>query len=133
MLSGKGGSTLKETNRAARGNTHNEELAKVAVQPLPTVDPPAIHFSDLPLDDTNGSIAREWNFYCREVGRLLAKGQQDKWVLIKSEEIVGVWDTEEEADAVRLRLFRMQPVLLKQIRALEPIVRGGGHDRRWSS
>jgi hypothetical protein len=91
-----------------------------------------IHYSELPEDKSDGPISREWNFYRREVGRLLAEGNEDRWILIKGEEIVGIWDTEDEAEQVRLQSFLMQAVLLKQICFREPILRAGNH-RRWLS
>ena len=90
-----------------------------------------IHYTDLPEDTSNSLLAREWNFYRREVGRLLADGQEGRWVLIKGEEIIGIWDTEQEADRIRLQRFLMQPVLLQQIRAREPVLRGGGYQHGW--
>ena len=52
-----------------------------------------IHFSTLP-DGKPGSNNQDWNVYRREVGRLLAEGNEGRWVLIQGEEIVGIWDTE---------------------------------------
>jgi hypothetical protein len=99
----------------------------------PPMERPSVHFTDLPQSLSSSPIAAEWNLYCRHVGRLLAEGQEGRWVLIKGEEIIGIWDTEEEADRVRLQRFLMQPVLLKQICVREQILRGGGYDRRWRS
>jgi hypothetical protein len=104
-----------------------------AVVPLPPRERPTIHYTELTADTSGGPIAREWNFYRREVGRLLAEGHEGRWVLIKGEEIIGIWDTEEEGHRVRLERYFMQPVLLKQILEREPILRGGGYDRRWRS
>ena len=47
-------------------------------------------------------MSQEWNFYRREVGRLLAEGQEGSWLLIKGDDIIGIWDTQEEAEAVAL-------------------------------
>ena len=63
-----------------------------------------IHFSTLP-DGKHGSNNQDWNVYRREVGRLLAEGNEGRWVLIQGEEIVGIWDTEVEAEVVRLERF----------------------------
>lgn len=81
-----------------------------------------IHWSDLPADET-GPLSQEWNHYRREVGRLLAEGQEGKWVLIKGETIVGIWDTAAVAKEVALSRFLMQPCLLHQVRSLEPVRR----------
>jgi hypothetical protein len=54
---------------------------------------------------------------------LLAEGHEGKWLLIK--ELVGIWDTEAQANEVRVAHFALQPVLMKQILAREPILRIG--------
>ncbi len=67
-----------------------------------------IHHTQLPEDSSDGQLTKEWNFYRHVVGRLLAEGHEGKWVLIKGEEIVGIWNTMDEADSVRLEKFLMQ-------------------------
>jgi len=37
-----------------------------------------IHYTELPEDASESPIAREWNFYRREAGRLLAEGHEGK-------------------------------------------------------
>jgi hypothetical protein len=86
---------------------------------------PTISYTQLPDGPPDSPITTEWNFYRRIVGRLLAEGNEGKWLLIKNEEIVGIWDTEADAHTVRRERFLMQPVLLKQILAREPILRIG--------
>lgn len=83
---------------------------------------PTIHWSELP-EDTSGPLAVEWNFYRREVGRLLAEGHEGRWVLIKGEAIVGIWDARDEAAAVARRRYPMQPALIHQILTREPVLR----------
>ena len=85
--------------------------------------PRTIHYTELPEDTSDSPIAGEWNFYRREVGRLLAEGHENRWVLIKGAEIIGIWDTEEDARAVALSKYLMQPCLIHQVRSREPIVR----------
>lgn len=97
------------------------------------LQPLTIRHTDLPFDSSGGPIAHEWNYYREVVGRLLSEGHEGRWVLIKGKEIIGIWDSEEEADGVRLEKFTLQPVLLKQIQTRERVFRGGGHDRRWLS
>ncbi len=86
---------------------------------------PTIHHTQLPDGPPDSPIATEWNYYGRTIGRLLAEGHEGKWLLIKKEEIVGIWDTEAQADSVRRERFLMQPVLMKQILAREPVLRIG--------
>ncbi len=85
---------------------------------------PTIHWTELPEDTRGDAHAAEWNFYRREVGRLLAEGHEGRWLLIKGEEIVGIWDTREEALAVADERYLMQPVLVRQILSHEPLIRG---------
>jgi len=99
--------------------------------PLPPREPPTIPYTHLPEALPGSPIAVEWEFYRRVVGRLLTEGHEGKWLLAKGEEIVGIWDSEEEANRVRLDRFLAQPVLMKQILSREPVLRLGGHFRRW--
>jgi hypothetical protein len=109
-----------------------EELSRVCQRsPLPG-EQPTMNYAELPEDTSGGRIAREWNIYRREVGRLLAEGHAGRWVLIKGEELVGIWDTEEEANQVRLQRFLMQDVLVKQVLAREPVLRGPTCCRLWT-
>jgi hypothetical protein len=90
--------------------------------------PPTIPYTHLPDAPPDSPIATEWGFYRRIVGRLLTEGHEGKWLLIKGEQLVGIWDTMAEADVVRLERFAMQPVLMKQVLAREPVLRIG-HNR----
>lgn len=89
--------------------------------------PPTIHYTELPEDASAGPIAAEWNFYREEAGRLLAEGEEGRWVLIKGEKIIGIWDTQEAAYEVALKNYLMQPVLIHQILTREPLLRGPRH------
>ena len=108
-----------------------EQLQWPGDRPGARGEPATIHYTELPEDASSGPIAGEWNFYRRELGRLLAEGHEGRWVLIKGEKVIGIWDREEEADRVRRAQFPMQHVLLKQILVREPVLRGGGYFRRW--
>ncbi len=81
-----------------------------------------IHYTELPPDNTNGPLSTEWNFYRREVGRLLAEGLEGKWLLIKGETIVGIWDTREQAYEVALQKYLMEPSLIQQVLSREPLL-----------
>jgi hypothetical protein len=83
------------------------------------------HFTQLPDAPPGSPIMREWNFYRQMIGCLLAEGHSGKWLLIKDEQIIGIWDTEAETNTSRLERFPRQPVLMKQILAEEPILRIG--------
>src|SRR5258708_1360001 len=67
--------------------------------PLPKVKGPTIHYPNLPEAKPGDDFFPEGNTYRREVGRLLADGHESKWVLLKGETVVGVFDTMDEAIA----------------------------------
>jgi hypothetical protein len=99
----------------------------------PTQEPPAaplqperptIHWTELTEAAAGSRIATEWNFYRKQVGRLLAEGHEGRWVLVQGEEIIGIWDTEKEADQVRVQRFLNQDVLIQQVLSREPVLRG---------
>jgi hypothetical protein len=120
---------MVENRRDSIGTLPCDAKERLQVEPLPPVERPTIHYSELPTDTSDSPIAGEWNFYRREVGRLLAEGYEGRWVLIQGQQILGIWDTEEEAERIRLQKFLGQPLLLKQIRVREAVLRGGGYDR----
>lgn len=82
-----------------------------------------MHWTELSEDTSGGSLATEWNFYLREIGRLLAERQDNRWALIKGEAVIGIWDTRDEALAVATERFFQQPVLVKQLLEWEPLLR----------
>jgi hypothetical protein len=90
---------------------------------FPPRDVPTIPYTALAEAPPDSPIAVEWNFYRRQVGRLLAEGNHGKWVLIKGERIVGIWDTFAEASEAESSL--VQPVVIKQILEREPLLRIG--------
>jgi hypothetical protein len=91
----------------------------------PPPEIPTNHYTDLPDCPADSPLATEWNLYRRLVHQLLAEGHEGKWLLIKNQELVGIWDTEAEANGVRVTRFAREPVLMKQILAREPILRIG--------
>lgn len=95
--------------------------------------PTTIHWSELQEAPPNSPIGVEWNFYRREVGRLLAEGYEGRWVLVKGEEIIGIWGTREEAFAAANKHYLMQPNLVKQILTHEPVLRGPSRLYLWRS
>ena len=101
-----------------------EQLLRNPPPPKPQPDRPTIHWTDLAEAPPGSRIATEWNFYLKQVGRLLAEGHEGRWVLIKGEEIIGIWDTQKEADQVRVQRFLKQDVLIHQVLTFEPVLRG---------
>jgi len=124
---------MNEPDRDVMDNIHREDVANPWLQAQPPVDRPTIHYSELPEDHSDSPTAKEWNFYLGEVGRLLAEGHEGKWVLIKGEEIIEVWDSREEANAAAAERFLMQPVLIQQVLSRQPVLRGPTLFRLWRS
>jgi hypothetical protein len=83
--------------------------------------PRMIHYTELPRFTDGGPLTVERDFYIREVGRLLAEGHEGRWVLIKGEEIIGIYDTQDEAmDEGRKRYFLLrQPYMVHRIQTWE--------------
>jgi hypothetical protein len=83
----------------------------------------SIRYSELPEVDPNRVLGREMNVYRKEVGRLLEEGNEEKFVLIKGDEIFGIFDTLDDAVDAGSNRFLGQPYLAKQILAEEPVYR----------
>jgi hypothetical protein len=85
-----------------------------------------IHYTQLPRFTDGGPLTVEWDFYLREVSSLLAEGHEGRWVLIKDEEIIGIFDTRDAAmDEGRKRYFLLrQPYLVHQVQTQELVIRG---------
>ena len=126
----------RERERKERGRALVEQVYQAAFQqsrdkPMPPYERPTIPYTDLPAATPNSPLYQEWEFYRREVGRLLAEGQDGRFVLIKGEEIIGIWDTAEEAEALAYHKYPMQPCLIQQVRSREPLIRLSSRARRW--
>jgi hypothetical protein len=78
---------------------------------------------DLPDLPPEHELAQEWNLYKREVARLVAQGHEGRTVLIKGGEVIGIWDTRGEALEAGYARFGVVPLMVKTIRAIEPILR----------
>ncbi len=88
-------------------------------------DDRTIHYTELPPYQDGGPLSVEWEFYRREVGRLLAEGNEGRWVFIKGEEIFGIFDTREAAMAAARKRFPFPrpAILVHQIQTRERLLR----------
>jgi len=124
----------EECRRALVESTRRAALERHCQNPpSPAERPKGIHYTELPEGKPGGVLANEWNTYRREVGRLLSEGQTGRFVLIKDEEIIGLYDTWDAAREVGLQRFLMQPFLVHEIRAEEPYLRIRGVNLPWTS
>ncbi len=118
---------MQKTSEELARQLHEIEMEHLrqVISSSPSLPPdlPTIPYTELAEAPLDSPIATEWNYYRRQVGRLLVEGNQGKWVLIEGERIVGIWDTYEEADKARASLGR--PVMLKQVLEREPLLRIG--------
>jgi hypothetical protein len=85
-----------------------------------------IHYTELAPSAPGALLFDEWNLYLRELPRLLAEGLEGQFVLIKGQEIVGLYPSFREAIQAGYARFLRQPFLAQQILEWEPIhnVRG---------
>ena len=105
---------------------HREAWERYRQQPPPPPSPPpTIHYTELPASKPGEPLAEEWETYRREVGRLLAEGNEGRFILIKGQQIIGIWDREEDALATAYQKFLLQPFLVHQILERERIYRIG--------
>jgi hypothetical protein len=88
---------------------------------LPPTPQPTISIDELPVAVPGSRGAREWETYRREVRRLLAEGHEGRFVLIKDDNVVGIWDTQQQALDQAHQQFLMQDVLIHQILSREPL------------
>jgi hypothetical protein len=92
-----------------------------------------IPWTELPPANPDSPLAAEWETYRREVGRLLAEGQEGKYALIKGDEIIGIYETWDEARRVGLEKYLLQGHMVRPILSREPVIRGPLSFRLWQS
>ncbi|MBL8794208.1 MAG: hypothetical protein JNM56_09900 [Planctomycetia bacterium] len=92
---------------------------------LHTPNPHTVHYTELPSVPPGEPLALEWNLYRRLVGTLLNAGHQGRWVLLKDEELLGIFDTQAEALATGYQRFLRQPFLVHQIQERDRLLRAG--------
>jgi hypothetical protein len=76
-------------------------------------------FADAPPDDP---LFREWRAYRRELPRLLKEGHEGKFCLFKGDDLLGIFDSYEEAKAVGIERFPLEPFLARPILEYDPIL-----------
>jgi hypothetical protein len=90
-----------------------------------------IPWTELPPANPDEALAAEWETYRRELGRLLSEGQEGKYVVIKGDEIIGVYDTWDEARRVGLERYLLEGHMVRPILSQEPVIRGPLSFRLW--
>jgi hypothetical protein len=127
----------RERQEKAQGDAWIEQIHREAVEqyrlnpPPPVERPRGVHYTELLEAKPDQPLAEEWNTYRREVGRLLAEGQEGRHVLIKGSEIVGIFDSLDEAHGEGVKRYLLQPFLVHTIRTEEPCLRIRGINHPW--
>jgi hypothetical protein len=127
-----GNRSRREHERALVANVFRSARQSGSVTPSAAVSP-AVSYTELPPPRPESSIAREWEFYRREVANLLTDGQEGRFVLIKGEAVVGIWDTEADAEDAARGQFPTEPALIHQVRRREPLLRLSPRLQQWLS
>jgi hypothetical protein len=113
---------------------HREAVEAGRVQSLPPRElPRGVHHTELPEAKPGEPLAEEWNTYRRQIGRWLAEGLEGRHVLIKGEEIIGIYATSEEATEEGFKHYLLQPFFVHPIRTEEPYLRIRGINCPWPS
>ena len=68
----------------------------------------------LPAEDLE-RLEREFATYRRELHRLLGEGHGGRFVLIREDQVLGVWETQHDAAAEGRRRFGLEPITVKRI------------------
>jgi hypothetical protein len=92
---------------------------------MPQIDYPTIHYTELLPAQPGNALAVEWELYRREVGRLLAEGHEGKHIVIKGDQIIGLYDTHLEALGAANQRFLGQSFLIRHILTRERIYNVG--------
>jgi len=122
----------EERGGALIEKVHQQAWEHYRQHPPPPVEAPkGVHYTHLPQAKPGDVLSQEWDTYRREVGRWLAEGQEGRYVLIKGTEIVGIYDSWDEAREEGLRRYLLEPMLIKQILTWEPILRVRGYNLPW--
>jgi hypothetical protein len=113
---------------------HREAIEQGRVRSLPPRElPRGVHYTELPEAKPGEPLAEEWNTYRREIARWLAEGLEGRHVLIKGEEIIGIYATSEEATQEGFKRYLLQPFFVHPIRTEEPYLRIRGINCPWPS
>jgi hypothetical protein len=86
-----------------------------------------IHYTELPDVPPDDVYFDEWNTFRRELPRLLAEGNEGKFVLLKGKKIIGIYDTWEAGRSAGLEKYLLQGFLVQPIRTWEPLLRIRGY------
>jgi hypothetical protein len=81
-----------------------------------------IHYTELPKAQPDDPLYQESETYRQELPRLLAEGLEGKTVLIKGNQIIGIFDTEIEARRLAYQTYPGQDFLAQDICEWHPVI-----------
>ena len=116
---------MQESLKDVKARMIREAFERVKDEPPPPprpTPPTSVHYTELTEDRSSDPAAEGWNVYVREVGRLIAEGNEGKWVVIAEGRLIGVYDTKGEAHCVTAPGKFKWPCTLKQIRVREELM-----------
>jgi hypothetical protein len=114
---------MSDNGRSLVEAMHREAVEKQRCASVPAPLPAGIPWMDLAPAAPGDVFFHEWNTYCREIGRLLAEGNEGRHVLIKADEIIGIYESWDAAREAGLRRYLLEPFFVHPIRPVEPYVR----------
>jgi hypothetical protein len=84
---------------------------------------PTIHYTEMAEQPSDSPIYREAQTFRRELPRLLDEGHEGKWVLIKGDQIIGLYESLDEGYRAGREGFLFQPFIVQPIRERQPLFR----------
>jgi hypothetical protein len=122
----------KPSDRELVEQVHREVAdGRLRLPPRPVGSARGIPYTQLPAAKPGEALAEEWDTYRREVGRLLADGQDGRYVLIKGQDIIGIFETFDAAHWAGAQRYLGEPFFVHPIRAEEPYLRIRGINHPW--
>jgi hypothetical protein len=92
---------------------------------MPKIDYPTLHNTELLPSQPGSVLGVEWELYRREVGRLLAEGNEGKHIVIKGDQIIGLYNTHLEALGAANQRFLGQSFRIHQVQTRERVYNVG--------
>jgi hypothetical protein len=112
----------EERGNALVDSVHREAVDGQRQQPTPAAEPLSISYTELPAAKPGSPLYREWETYRREAARLLAEGNAGRHILIKGTQIIGIWNTHDEAATAGYLRFLGRPFLVHEIQERERVL-----------
>jgi hypothetical protein len=127
---------LQPIHRKYQSVRVGDHLKYVPLRPVRPVAPEKVNYPPLPevLEPLPDMVAGsgtnpEWDVFRREWPRWLREGQEGRWALIKGEEVIGIFDSQDEARDAWFDRFENGPILIHQILRKYRTVRAGNYWR----